>query len=142
MKKTIVLLLAAAVCVMLLAGCGEVEGNPLPEGMEEETVLNAGRRVVELLNAGDYQSVYESMRSDGQSSTSPEAIQSYMEAVLKKVGAYQSETEAMATGQSLKDTGEPYATAVFYCRHEKKNALYRIAFSTELELMGFEATKK
>jgi len=142
MKKTIVLLLAAAACVMLLAGCGEVEGNPLPEGMEEETVLNAGRRVVEQLNAGDWQSVYESMRSDGQSSTSPEAIQSYMEAVLDKVGAYQSESEAMATGQKLESTGEAYATAVFYCKHEKKNALYRIAFSTDMQLMGFEAGKK
>ena len=45
----------------------------------------------------------------------------------------------MATGQKLKDTGEEYGTAVLYCKHEKKTVMYRVAFSTEMELMGIEA---
>ena len=49
-----------------------------------------------------------------------------------------SEIEAMATGQTLKDTGEEYGTAVFYCKHEKKSVIYRIAYSTDMELMGVQ----
>ena len=61
-----------------------------------------------------------------------------MEERLDKAGAYKSEDEAMATGQKIKDTGEAYGTAVLYCKHEKKNVIYRVAYSVDMELMGIE----
>ena len=135
MKKCLILLAAAA--VLLLSGC-KVSGNPLPQGMEEDTVLEQGREIVAMLNGGEWQEVYSLLRADAQETSSPEAIQSYMEERLDKAGAYKLETEAMATGQKIKDTGEEYGTAVFYCKHEKKSLMYRIAYSTDMELMGIE----
>ncbi len=137
MKKRLFLLLIAVGTLLLLAGC-KVSGNPLPEGMEQDTVLEQGREVVTLLNGGSWQEVYDLLRDDARETSSPEAIQSYMEERLDKTGAYRSETEAMATGQKLKDTGEEYGTAVLYCRHEKKSVMYRIAYSTDMELMGIQ----
>ena len=137
MKKRFVLLAAALGVLLLLSGC-KVSGNPLPEGMEEETVLSEGREVVSLLNGEGWQEVYDLLRDDAKETSSPEAIQSYMEERLDKAGAYKSEDEAMATGQKLKDTGEEYGTAVLYCKHEKKSVIYRIAYSTDMELMGIE----
>ena len=137
MRKRLWLLLVVLSALFLLAGC-KVSGNPLPEGMEEETVLERGREVVALLNSGDYQEVYDLLREDARETSSPEAIQSYMEERLDKAGAYKSETEAMATGQKLKDTGEEYGTAVLYCKHEKKSVMYRVAYSLDMELMGVE----
>ena len=139
MRKKLALLLAALSALLLLSGC-KVSGNPLPEGMEEETVLEQGREVVSLLNAGEYQTVYDRLRSDAQETSSPESIQSYMAERLDKAGAYSSEKEAMATGQKLKDTGEKYGTAVLYCKHEKKSVMYRVAYSTDMELMGIQIT--
>ena len=139
MRKRLWLLLVVLSALFLLAGC-KVSGNPLPEGMEEETVLERGREVVALLNSGDYQEVYDLLREDARETSSPEAIQSYMEERLDKAGAYKSEDEAMATGQKIKDTGEEYGTAVFYCKHEKKNLMYRVAYSTDMELMGIQVT--
>ena len=121
------------VLVTLLAGCS---GTPLPEGMEEETVLDAGREIVALLNAGDYQAVYDRMRADGQEASTVDDIREAVENLLDEVGPYVKENDTMATGQTL-DSGEEYGTAVFYCRHEKKKAVYRVAFSTQMELMGF-----
>lgn len=123
-------------CLLLLTACS---GAPLPEGMEEDAVLERGREIVSLLNDGAWQEVYDALRADGQETTSPADIQSYMEAVLSEAGACQQETGQLATGQKLPDTGEEYATAVFYVRHEKDEVLYRIAFSTDLELIGFQA---
>ena len=137
MKKCLILLAAAA--VLLLSGC-KVSGNPLPQGMEEDTVLEQGREIVAMLNGGEWQEVYSLLRADAQETSSPESIQSYMEERLDKAGAYKLETEAMATGQKIKDTGEEYGTAVFYCKHEKKSLMYRIAYSTDMELMGIEVT--
>ena len=139
MKKRLLLLLAVLAGLALLSGC-KVSGNPLPEGMEEDTVLSRGREVVALLNGGDWQGVYDLLREDARETSSPETIQTYMEDFLDKAKAYVKETEAMATGQTLKDTGEEYATAVFYCKHEKKSLMYRIAYSTDMELMGIQIT--
>lgn len=138
MKKHFLLLFAVLAGLLLLSGC-RVSGHPLPEGMEESAVLDAGRELVTLLNEGDWQEVYDRLRSDAQATSSPEAIQTYMEERLSKAGAYTREEEAMTTGQTIKDTGEEYGTAVLYCRHEKKSIVYRVAFSTDMELMGIEA---
>ncbi|WP_160638225.1 DUF3887 domain-containing protein [Pseudoflavonifractor sp. 60] len=136
-KKLLLLSILAALC--LLAGC-KVSGNPLPEGMEKETLLEQGREIVTLLNEGGYQEVYDRLRADAQETSSPEGIQTYMEERLDKAQAYVRETEAIATGQKIKDTGEQYGTAVFYCKHEKKSVMYRIAYSTDLELMGIQVS--
>ena len=137
MVRKIALLLAVLGALLLLSGC-KVSGNPLPEGMEEETVLEQGREVVAMLNGGEWQEVYDLLRSDARETSSPETIQSYMEERLEKAKAYVKETEAMATGQKLKDTGEEYGTAVIYCKHEKKSVMYRVAYSVDMELMGIE----
>ncbi len=136
MKKITALLLSLAL-LLALPGC-KVSGNPLPDGMAEDDVLEQGREIVALLNAGDYEEVYDLLREDAQETSSPEAIRAYMEERLDKAGAYVQEEDALATGQTLKETGEEYGTAVLYCRHEKKNVMYRIAYSTEMELMGIE----
>ena len=138
MKKKFALLLAAVSALLLLSGC-RVSGNPLPEGMEEDTVLEQGREIVALPNGGSWQEVYDRLRSDAQETSSPETIQSYMEERLEKAKSYVKETEAMTTGQKLKDTGEEYGTAVIYCKHEKKSIMYRVAYSVDMELMGIEA---
>ncbi len=137
MRKKIALLLTVLSAVCLLAGC-KVSGNPLPEGMEEETVLKQGREIVALLNGGDYQEVYDLLRSDAQEGASLADFEAAVEKNLDKAGAYVRETEAMATGQKIKDTGEEYGTAVLYCKHEKKSIMYRVAYSVDMELMGIE----
>lgn len=137
MKKRLLLPLAALAALLLLSGC-KVSGNPLPEGMTEDAVLEQGREIVALLNSEGYQEVYDLLREDARETSSPEAIRAYMEERLGWAGAYVKEEDALATGQTLKDTGEEYGTAVLYCKHEKKNAVYRVAYSAEMELMGIE----
>ena len=139
MRRKFALALSVLSALLLLSGC-KVSGHPLPEGMEEEAVLEQGREVVALLNGGEYQEVYDLLRADARETSSPEAIQDYMAERLEKAGAYRSEDEAMATGQKIKDTGEEYGTAVLYCKHEKKNIMYRVAYSTDMELMGIQVT--
>ena len=138
MRRKLIWLALPLLLLALLPGC-KVSGHPLPEGMEEDAVLDAGREIVALLNGGDWQEVYDLLRSDARETSSPETIQSYMEERLDKAGAYKSETEVMTTGQTLKDTGEEYGTAVIYCKHEKKSVMYRVAYSVDMELMGIEA---
>ncbi len=133
--------LLSVLLLLSLCGCRKGKGHPLPEGMEEETVLEAGRDMVKLLNEEKWQEVYDRLRSDGQAACTVEDIRSLMEGIFEKAGEMGRETDAMATGQTL-DSGEEYASAVFYYKHAKKDVYYRFAFSTDMELMGFEAAAR
>ena len=139
MRKKLALLLALGAALALLAGC-KVSGRPLPEGMDATELITQGREVAAMLNRGEWQEVYDLLREDARETSSPEAIQEYMEGFWDQAGAYVSESDILTTGQKMKDTGEEYATAVLYWRHEKKNLMYRVAYSTEMELMGIQIT--
>ena len=138
MRRTIAGVSVFIIMLFMLSGC---KGKSLPQGMDETELLMQGREIVSLLAAEDWQAVYDRMRADGQEKSSPETIQAYMQALTEKCGAYVKEKDAMVTGQVL-DGGENYGTAVLYCKHEKKNVVYRIAFSTDMEFLGFQAQKQ
>ena len=118
MRKKLALLLILA-GALLLSGC-KVSGSPLPEGMDATELAVQGREVAAMLNRGEWQEVYDLLREDARETSSPEAIQDYMAERLEKAKDYVKETEAMTTGQKLKDTGEEYGTAVIYCKHERR----------------------
>ena len=141
MKKRIVTLCAALCLALLLCSC-DVKGNPLPDGMDEATVLATGEDIVTQLNEAQWQTVYDQLREDVKVSTTPESIQTHIESVLEEIGPFKSMKDSMATGQTIKETGEKYGTAVFYCQHEKDQAMYRIAFSTDMELIGLQITEQ
>ena len=142
MKKRILTLLCILCTALVLCAC-TVTGNPLPDGMDETALLAAGEEIIADLNAGNWQEIFDQLREDAQTSTgSPAAIQAHMESVLAKVGPFEKLKDTMVTGQTVKETGEKYATAVFYCEHDKNQAMYRIAFSTDMELIGLQVTKQ
>lgn len=139
-KKLWVLAAALLVCLVVLCAC-DTKGNPLPQGMEESKVLDQGRSVMELLNQGGWQEIYDQMRADAQETTSPDGIESYMNSAVEKAGTFEKEEDSMATGQKL-DSGEEYATAVFYCKHTEKDVVYRIAFDADMVMIGLEIKTK
>ncbi len=144
MKKTrtrnlLLLVLTLILSIGLLSGCSN-QGNPLPEGMDEETVLAEGRKVVALLVDGDYQSVVDQLRPDVAATVTAEQVEGAM-AEAKKAGEYVMESDCITTGQTIKETGEKYGEAVIMAKHEKKIVRYRIAFDPEMNLIGLEIRK-
>ena len=129
---------AAALALVLLMLCG-CQGKPLPPGMDEETLLKNGREAVILLAGGDYEKVLALMREDVASGVTGEDIRDLVFKQTDGAGVYKEITSSMATGQS--SDGESYGVAVFYCKYEKKNVLFRLAFDTNYELIGMEVKK-
>ena len=99
-----------------------------------------GREVVELLVAGDCQSVYDRLRPDVRDSTTVEAISQLLTETLDGAGDYREEGNTMVTG--ITDASEPQGIAVIYCKYSKKNIRFRIAFDPDMELIGFAMAKK
>ncbi len=122
--------------VLLLCGC---QGKPLPAGMDEETLLQSGREVAVLLAGGDYEAVLDRMREDVAAGVTAEDIRNLVLRQTDGAGVYKEISSSMATGQS--SDGESYGVAVLYCKYEKKNVLFRLAFDTNYELIGMEVKK-
>lgn len=136
-RKKAASLAALALCLLLLAGC---QGKALPEGMEEQALLDAGREVVLLLVQGEYEAVHALLREDQQRLISAEDIQSLVLQQLDGVGVYREIESTMTTGQS--SDGEDYGVAVFYCAYSKDDALFRIAFDPDMSLIGISVQKQ
>ena len=128
--------LTLVVLLLLLCGC---QGKPLPEGMDEETLLKNGREVAVQLAGGDYHGVLDRMREDVAASVAAEDIQNLVIQQTDGAGTYKQIDSAMATGQS--SDGEEYGVAVIYCSYTKKNVLFRLAFDVNYALIGMEVKK-
>ena len=108
-KKRWAAALAAALCVLMLAGC---KGKPLPDGMEEDAVLAAGEAVVQQLTDGDYSAVLAQFRSDIREGLTAEQIQTQVETATEKAGQYRKLDDTLVTGsRSLSPTASPSSTA-------------------------------
>ena len=137
--KRIALLALAALLLAGLCAC-RVEGNPLPEGMEEEALLAKGREMVRALAGNDWEAAWGLLREDVREETSPEAIGELVQLQLDGAGAYKQIDSFLTTGQS--SDGEDYGVCVFYCKYSKKKALIRVAVDPEMEIIGFEVKKR
>ncbi len=129
-----------AVCLLgllLLTGCSPA---PLPEGMDDETVEEAGWEVVQLLIDGDYAAVLDQFREDVGENLTEEQISAMMDKAQEDAGDFISRLDRMATGQS--SDGEDYGVAVILCEYQKEKVLFRVAFDQDMALIGIEASQQ
>lgn len=129
-----------AVFVLLLFLLTACQGNPLPGGMEEETLLSHGRDVAAMLAGGQFEEVYALLRDDVAEGTSAEEIQAVVLQQTGGAGVYKQIDSTMVTGQSSQ--GESFGVAVIYCDYSKKDVLFRLAFDTNYELIGLDVKKQ
>jgi len=137
MKRVFVLLTVCLLLAACLAGCG---GEALPEGVEEEALLAAGREVVLQIVEGDYQGVHQAFRQDVRESTSAEAVRDLALSGMGGAGVYKQIDSSMTTGQTV--GGEQIGVAVFYCEFSEDDVLFRVSFDGELSLVGLSIQKQ
>lgn len=137
--KKLSLLLVLVLCLALAAGC---QGKPLPDGMEEASLIDAGEEVIALLTAGDFQAVYDRFREDVGEHLTVQAVEALYLTGVDDAGAYVKQASTLATGQTNEESGEFYGIAVLLCEHQKDDVMYRAAFDTDLTLIGLSIEKK
>lgn len=136
-KKVCLLLLLAMLLAFALAGC---RGNELPDGMDEDKVSSAGLAVMSQLTKGEYEEVYDALREDVREQTSADAIETMMERAAEGRGHFKKVKDSMVTG--VTDADEPHAIAVIGAKYDKKSVVFRIAFDTEMNLIGLDVRGK
>ena len=130
-------LLSLLFCLLILTGC---EGNPLPEGMEESAVLDAGRQVVIALTKGEFETVVEQFREDVRETVDAGQIKALLDGAAEGAGVYKELTDSMVTGRE--SNGVKHAVAVFWAKYEKENLLFEVAFDPDMALIGLRIEEK
>ena len=137
MRRRVWLFVSAALLLLLLSGC---RGNKLPDGMDEDSVSSAGLAVMSQLTKGEYETVYDALREDVREQTSADAIRTMMETAAEGRGSFKKVKDSMVTG--VTDADEPHAIAVIGAKYDKKSVVFRIAFDTEMNLIGLDVRGK
>lgn len=129
--------LLAVLVMLLLAAC---QGKPLPGGMEETALLDAGQEALLMLAGGDYEGVFGLLREDVAEALTAEDIRDLALRQLDGAGVYKQIESSMVTGQS--SDGEDYGVAVLYCEFDRKDAVFRLAFDPDYALIGLEVKQQ
>ena len=135
MKKRrtgLLFLLTGVLALLLLSGC---EGKPLPDGMDEETLLSAGQEVAQQLMDEEYQAVYDRFREDIRETLTVDNVKNLMETGVEGAGDFKKVKDTLATGST---EGEAHGIAVIYCEYTKENVRFRVAFDPDMNLIGLE----
>ena len=129
---------ALALGLLLLAGCASQEETtePLPESMDQETVLSAGESILNELLAGQYQRVYDEFREDIKENLTPESVQDLVEPAFQEAGDYQEIKTADVIGST---EGEEHGIARFLCTFSEEEVAINVAFDPEMDLIGLSA---
>ena len=120
--------------LLILTGCS---GNPLPEGMEEGTLLSAGWDVVDQMIRGNYETVAGQFRADVE--VAAEDLQDLLESAADGAGDYVQHEDGMVTGQE--SGGEAYGVAVLCAAYSGGDILYRVAFDPDMALIGLSVSE-
>ena len=135
MKQHTLPRLACLLLALVLTGCAP---RALPDGMEEDAVIEAGQEIVELLVGGKYQETAALFRED--INVSADTVQNLMEDVAGDLGFFLGRRDVMATGRTV--DGVEYGEAVILCEYKKDDVLFRVCFDTDMILVGLEITKQ
>lgn len=133
MRRAICSTVGLVLSVLLLAGC---QGKALPEGMDEDALLEAGKNVMLQIVQGEYDTVLSEFRADVRETLTADDIQTLALAQLDGAGVYKQIEKSMTTGQS--SDGEDYGVAVLYCQFSEKDVVFRLAFDPDMTLIGID----
>ena len=134
MKKrmSILFICALAVCMM---GCAKTK---LAEEFEEEKVIEEANAVIQMINEGETEAVWEDkFNAKMQSALTKEDWLSAIDPIMKDAGEFQSYEKEAVTGTEEPDTGEEFATAVIVAEYENGKNQYTITFNKSMQLTGF-----
>jgi len=130
---------------LLLTGC--TGPAPLPEGMDEETVIAAGQEVLDELLAGEYELILARIREDIRNQEGKEITVDVIKQladeylVPDELGEFEEVSDSVAEGVSNPDA-EPHGVAVFHCKYEEEKVAFGFAFDTDMNLIGLSIARE
>lgn len=130
-------ILAGFLGILMLAGLSGCQ-EALSEEFEEDQVIAEAKEMVERINAGELEEVWEdTFNVVMQNGTDPEELQENIDYYMKDKGEFQDFDKIQVRGITDRDTGTPYATAMVLAAYEDGKVMFTISFDTDMKCAGF-----
>ena len=130
-------ILAGFLGILMLAGVSGCQ-EALSEEFEEDQVIAEAKEMVERINAGELEGVWEdTFNVVMQNGTDPEELQENIDYYLKNKGEFQDFDKIQVRGITDRDTGTPYATVMVLAAYEDGKVMFTISFDTDMKCAGF-----
>jgi len=127
------ILLFVLLFLVILSGCTSTK---LAESYDENTVIERGKKVVELINTQDFDLVNAELRDDLEDQLTADQLKDAMGQKLMDAGSFVAFQSVSTLGQKSKSTGEDYATVVLVGEYENGTLVFTITMDSNLDLVG------
>lgn len=136
MKKRFSVLAVFLLCLGLLTGCQGSE--KLSDDFDAAEVKERAKEIIELINAGDYDTLAESWWSAQMKAAIPaEKLKSDIGPIIDELGAFEAFDKEAVTGSTDKDTEQDFAVVIIKAKYENRSAQYTISFNKDMKVAGF-----
>ena len=134
-KKWTAAVVLGLLCAMLLSGCSL--NTPLPESMDEKTIIAGAEQVRDLIFAGEYETVANMIREDVRKDQeiTAQKVKALVETYAnpEDIGTFVKVNRTTVSGNN---EGEEHGIVVFECKFTKKKVGVGVAFDPEMNLLG------
>ncbi|MCC6146681.1 MAG: DUF3887 domain-containing protein [Anaerolineaceae bacterium] len=127
------ILLFVLLFLVILSGCTSTK---LAESYDENTVIERGKKVVELINTQDFDLVNAELRDDLEDQLTSDQLKGAMGQKLMDAGSFVEYQSVSTLGQKSKSTGEDYATVVLVGEYENGTLVFTVTMGSNLDLVG------
>ena len=122
--------LAAAVCLVLLTGCGSTK---LSEDYKEDEVKSAAENVITLVNNQDSEGLKAICTVQMRDALTDDVMKQIYEAIGEG-GTFEQVSDMSVSGSTA--NGEDYAVVVVKAKYEIRSFTYTISFTKQMKLAG------
>ncbi len=133
MKKRIRTGLVMAMMIFLLAGCGS-STVPLAEVFAQEQLEQQTIQIVDWLNTGAYEEVYETFREDMKEALPLDELKAACEETYGNAGSLVQLGSIAVNGQRIE--GQDYATVMVKAEYENQNVTFQVGYDAEMKVVG------
>lgn len=119
--------------VVLLAGCGN-QTMPLAAVFSQEELEQQTIQIVDWLNAGEYELVYETFREDMKQALPVKELQSACAETYGDAGTFAQIDSTTVSGQEIEE--EDYAVVMVKVQYEKQVVTFQVGYDADMQVVG------
>lgn len=133
MKKWIAISVLTIMMIVSMTGCGSTTVS-LAEAFSQEQLEQQATQIVDWLNEGAYEQVYETFREDMKEALPVEELKSACEETYGNAGAVKQVSNIVVNGQKI--DGVDYATVMLRVEYENQQVTFQVGYDTDMKVVG------
>ena len=119
--------------MVVLAGCGSTT-VPLADVFQQEQLEQQTLQIVDWLNEGEYEQVYETFRDDMKEALPVDELKSACMETYGDANSLVQVSSTVVNGQKIEE--EDYAVVMVKVQYEKQVVTFQVGYDADMKVVG------